>query len=150
MPIKYIAVIVFAAISSLAVAQNSPDAIVGKWEAVPQKNVIVEVYKDQSEYKARVVWFNDNDDKTKPMNVRQDDNNVDPSLRKRRILGLQVLNNMIYNSKNNKWENGKIYDAKSGRTWNSSAWITNNNTLQVRGFWHLEFIGQNMTFKKIG
>jgi uncharacterized protein (DUF2147 family) len=150
MGIKYIAVIVFAAISSLAVAQNSPDAIVGKWEAVPQKNVIVEVYKDQSEYKARVVWFNDNDDKTKPMNIRQDDNNVDPSLRKRKILGLQVLNNMVYNSKNNKWENGKIYDAKSGRTWNSSAWITNNNTLQVRGFWHFEFIGQNMTFKKLG
>ena len=150
MGIKYIAVIVFAAISSLAVAQNSPDAIVGKWEAVPQKNVIVEVYKDQGEYKARVVWFNDNDDKSKPMNIRQDDNNVDPSLRKRKILGLQVLNNMVYNSKNNKWENGKIYDAKSGRTWNSSAWITNNNTLQVRGFWHFEFIGQNMTFKKLG
>lgn len=147
---KYLIVIVFTAISSLSIAQNNPDAIVGKWITVPQKNLIVEVFRDQNEYKGKIVWFNDSDDKTKPMNIRQDDNNTDPKLRKRKVLGLEVLDNMVYNSKSNRWESGKIYDAKSGRIWSSSAWMRKDNTLQVRGFWHFEFIGQSMIFKKIG
>lgn len=146
---KYIIAIIFTAVSSLSFAQNNPDAIIGRWIAIPKKNLIVEVFKDQNKYKGRIVWFNDNDDKTKPMNIRLDENNLNPALRKRKVLGLEVLDNMVYNPKNNRWERGTIYDAKSGRIWNSSAWIINNNTLQVRGFWHFEFIGESMIFKKI-
>jgi len=147
---KYIAFILFSVISSFAIAQNNADAIVGKWMAIPKKNLIVEVFKHGDEYRGKIVWFNDNDDKTKPMNVRLDEKNEIPALRKRKILGLEVLDNMVYNSKVNRWENGKIYDAKSGKTWNSSASIIKDTTLQVRGFWHFEFIGMNMNFKKIG
>ena len=146
---KYILLTIFIIISSLSIAQNNPDAIIGKWIAVPYKNLIVEVFKDKNEYKGKILWFNDNDDKTKPMNTRQDEKNADPALRKRKVLGLEVLNKMVYNSKSNRWESGKIYDAKSGRIWSSSAWIRKDSSLQVRGFWHFEFIGKNMTFKRL-
>ena len=137
----------FIAITSIA--QSNADAIVGKWEAYPKKNLIVQVFKDNNEFKARIVWFNDSDDKTKPMDMRLDEKNPDPSLRSRKILGMEVLQGMVYNANNNRWESGKIYDAKSGRVWSSSAWITKDNILHVRGFWHFEFIGQNMNFKKV-
>lgn len=146
---KYLILLIFTVISSASIAQNSPDAIVGKWMAIPKKNLIVEVYKSGNQYRGKIVWFNDNDDKTKPMNTRLDEKNENPALRNRKVLGLEVLNNMVYNVKNNRWENGKIYDAKSGKTYNSSASIK-DTTLQVRGFWHFEFIGMNMNFKKIG
>lgn len=146
---KYIIVIIFTAISSLSIAQNSPDAIIGKWLAVPKNNLIVEVFKYKNEYRGKIVWFNDKDDKTKPMSTRLDEKNLNPALRKRKVLGLEVLDNMVFNSKNNRWEGGKIYDAKSGRIWNSSALITKDNTLLVKGFWHFEFIGLNMYFKKV-
>lgn len=146
---KYLILLIFTVISSVSIAQNSPDAIVGKWMAIPKKNLIVEVYKSGNQYRGKIVWFNDNDDKTKPMNTRLDEKNENPALRNRKVLGLEVLNNMVYNVKNNRWENGKIYDAKSGKTYNSSASIK-DTTLQVRGFWHFEFIGMNMNFKKIG
>ncbi len=147
---KYLITTIFTIISIFSIAQNNPDAIIGKWISIPQKNLIVEVFKEKNEYKGKIVWFNDNDDKTKPMNTRLDDNNSDPNLRKRKVLGLEVLDNLVYNSKNNRWESGKIYDAKSGRIWSSSAWIRKDSTLQVRGFWRFEFIGQSLTFKKLG
>lgn len=147
---KYLILLIFTASSSIIIAQNSPDAIIGKWMAIPQKNLIVEVFKYKNEYRGKIVWFNDNDDKTKPMNTRLDEKNLNPALRKRKVLGLEVLENMVYNSKSNRWESGKIYDAKSGRIWNSSARIKKDTTLEVRGFWHFEFIGMNMNFKRIG
>jgi len=148
--IKLLIVTIFTAISSLLMAQNNADLIVGKWMAFPDKNLIVEVYKYNNEYRGKIIWFNDSDDKTKPMNIRLDEKNANPALRKRKVLGLEVLTDMIYNPKSNRWESGKIYDAKSGKIWSSSASITKDFTLQVRGFWHFEFIGQNMLFKKIG
>lgn len=130
-------------------AGNSPDAILGKWVALPKKNFMVEVFRVGKEYKGRLVWFNDRDDPSKPMKLRMDEKNPDPALRNRKLLGLEVLTDMIYNAATNRWESGKIYDAKSGRIWSSSASLTNDGTLLVRGFWHFEFIGKNMNFKKV-
>ncbi len=142
-------IVVFTLISGVSVAQNNPDAIVGKWITFPQKNLIVEVYKDRNEYKAKIDWFNDRDDPSKPMNKRLDENNPEPALRNRKLLGMQVLQSLLYNASSNKWESGKIYDAKSGRTWSSMAWLTKDGILRVRGFWHFEFIGKNMNFKRV-
>jgi uncharacterized protein (DUF2147 family) len=146
---KNIIAIVFTIISIQSIAQNNPDAILGKWITHPKRNLMVEVYKDRAEYKARIVWFSDKDDPSKPMTMRMDENNPDPAMRKRKILGMEVLRGMIYNVKLNRWESGKIYDAKSGRVWSSSAWLTSDNILKVRGFWHFEFIGENLNFKRV-
>lgn len=146
---KYIVTILLFLGTSSFHAANSADAIIGKWIAIPKENVIVEVYKENNEYKGKVVWFKDSDDKSRPMNTRLDDKNPNQNLRSRKLIGLEVLNNLVYNAKNSRWESGKIYDAKSGRTWNSSAWFTKDGVLEVKGFWHLEFIGQNMSFKRV-
>ncbi|MEJ7679839.1 MAG: DUF2147 domain-containing protein [Segetibacter sp.] len=147
---KYIVIILLTFFTSINVqAKNNPDAIIGKWIALPKKNVMVEVYRVGSEYKAKVAWFNDGDDKSKPMNQRMDEKNPDPDLRKRKLLGLEVLTGRVYNTEANRWERGKIYDAKSGRIWSSASWLAKDGTLQVRSFWHFEFMGQNMNFKKV-
>ncbi|MGZ5210245.1 MAG: DUF2147 domain-containing protein, partial [Kaistella sp.] len=51
-------------------------------------------------------------------------------------------------AKEHMWENGKIYDASSGRLWDSSAYITENGLLKVRGYWRFKWIGKTMDFKK--
>jgi uncharacterized protein (DUF2147 family) len=131
-----------------AAAQNKEDAIVGKWMST-ENNVMVEVYKLNQNFKAKVLWFNDTDDKSKPYNIRTDENNPDKSLRNRKILGLEVLQGLTYNSQEDRWENGRIYDAKSGKTWDASVWVTDDHLLKVRGFWHFEFLGKTMKFKKV-
>jgi uncharacterized protein (DUF2147 family) len=147
---KYIVITLFTFFIATNVnAANNPDAIIGRWVVLPKKNLIVEVFRIGKEYKARVAWFTDRDDPSKPMKLRTDEKNPNPALRQRKLLGLEVLTNMVYNAATNHWDNGKIYDARSGRIWSSSALLTNEGTLQVKGFWHFEFLGKNMNFKKV-
>ena len=123
------------------------DRILGKWLS-EEKNVMVQVYKNGDKYAAKLIWFDDSDDKSKPMNSRIDYKNPDPTLRNRKLLGMEVVDNLAYNPQTNSWENGMIYDAKNGRTWSSAASITNEGVLKVTGYWHFKFIGKTMTFKR--
>lgn len=130
-----------------AAAQYNSDGITGRWMSM-ENNLEVEIYKTKNEYKARVIWFDDSDDKSRPMNVRCDRKNPNEALRNRKLIGLEVMHGLMYKADDNEWQNGRIYDASSGKDWNAKAWLTNDGLLKVRGFWHFEFLGQNMCFKK--
>ena len=145
MKISILLVLFLSGISSMA--QKNPDAIIGKWMSV-ENNIMVEVYKDAGIYKAKVLWFDDSDNKSKPMQTRTDEKNPDKGLRTRKIIGLQVLNGLSYNASNDKWEDGKIYDSSSGKTWDASAWLISDHLLKVRGYWLIEFFGETMKFKR--
>ena len=131
-----------------AAAQHSSDDIIGRWMS-SENNLEVEVFKTGDEYKARVIWFDASDDISRPMNVRFDRKNPNEALRSRKILGMEVLNGLVYNADDDEWREGRIYDPNSGKDWNAKAWLTKDGYLQVRGFWHFEFLGQNMCFKKV-
>lgn len=123
------------------------EQICGKWQSV-DKNLVIAVYKENNEFRAKIVWFDDDDD-TKEMDYWTDKRNPDPALRTRKILGMNVLEKLIYDSKNNSWEDGMIYDATHGRSWNSSAYINKEGLLKVKGYWHFKFIGKTLTFKRM-
>ena len=114
-----------------------------------KNNLEVEIYKTGDEYKARVIWFDDSDDKSRPMVGRLDIENPDETLRTRKVLGLEVMHGLNYNPEDNDWEDGKIYDVRTGREWSARVWITKDGYLKVRVFWQFEFIGQSMSFKKV-
>lgn len=124
------------------------DAILGNWSSV-RRNVNVQVYREGNEFKGRVTWFKDTDDKSKPMLTRTDENNPNPKLRIRKILGLQVLSRLRYNTKTKRWEAGKIYDPKTGKTWSAVAYLDEAEILNVKGFWQFEFIGRTMKFERM-
>jgi len=129
-------------------AQSAADKITGKWIS-EKKNCIVQVVREKNDFIARLVWFNDDDDKSKPMETRTDYKNPDPALRSRKLIGMDVVDNLVYVPKSNSWENGLIYDAQSGKTWNSSAYLTKDGVLKVTGYWHLKFIGRTMKFYRV-
>ena len=83
------------------------------------------------------------------MNERRDTKNPDKTLRTQKIIGMEVMHGLMYNIKEDEWQDGRIYDASSGKDWNAKAWLTKDGCLKVRGFWHFEFLGQNMCFKKV-
>lgn len=124
------------------------DKIVGRWLANEDKNVIVQVYKSGNEFKAKIVWFDDSDDKARPMATRCDSKNPDKSLRNRKLIGLEVLSGLIYNADEEEWQDGHIYDPSSGKEYAAKAWLTTEGMLKVRGYWHFEIFGQNMCFTK--
>src|SRR5690554_2273422 len=60
--------------------------------------------------------------------------NPDASLQNRSLIGLQILSGFEYDAKKKEWKNGKIYDPKSGNTYDCYSWLENNDLLKLKGF----------------
>ncbi len=145
---KYVLLICFFCATLIKTnAQNKQDEILGKWEST-EKNLIVQVYKDGNIYRAKVLWFSNTDTLT-PVEQKMDLKNPNKSLRTRKIVGLDVLSGMVYNPKQNKYFNGKIYDSSSGKTYNATAWLSDANTLNVRGYYLVRLLGKTLDFKRV-
>lgn len=129
-------------------AQSKGDQILGDWISTDH-SVAVKVFKVNNQYQAKVVWFDEKLGSGKPMESRYDHENPDPNLRTRKIIGMPILSGLQYNPKYNSWENGKIYDASSGRTWDSVIHVAPNGILKVRGFWKFKWIGKTISFKSL-
>lgn len=109
-----------------ALAQNQ---IVGKWMS-EDKEGITEIYEQNKLYFGKITWLKKpNDDKGKPIT---DTENPDKSKRNIAIMGLVILSDFSF--KNNEWKGGKIYDPQKGKTYTCTMWLTDNNTLKVRGY----------------
>lgn len=126
-------------------AQN-PDAILGKWITMTG-NCIVEVYKQNKDYKAKVLWFKPKEGKS--TSDWKDEKNPNPALRNRKLLGMDAMNGLQYDAKNNEWVDGRIYDATSGKEWDSVVWLTDDHLLKVKGYWVFKFVSQTKTFKRV-
>lgn len=144
MPMKYITVIALLLSAFSLKAQHNPDAILGKWESV-EKNLIVEVYKQDDNFRARIVWFNN------PGNMlpETDIKNPNKELRPRKVVGMDILSGLEYNARQNRWTGGRIYDCTSGRTWDATVWLTSPNDLKVRGYYLVRWLGRTMMFTRV-
>ncbi len=140
-----IAGIFFLINSFISIAQNNPDAILGKW-VTTAGNCMVEVYKQSNEFKAKIIWFKEG---KKPINEWVDEKNPDPALRNRKLLGMEVLHGLHYDLDEKEWVDGVIYDATSGKEWDSVVWLTDDNLLKVKGYWVFKFLSETKTFKRI-
>jgi uncharacterized protein (DUF2147 family) len=123
-------------------ADNSP--ILGQWIS-DKKDLIVEVYKVGTEYRGRIVWVTDRSGQ--PLG-RLDEKNPEPALRNRRVIGIDVLEGLTFNNAGKCYENGKIYDATSGKTYSASAKLDSPQTLIVRGYWGFQMLGKTLKFSR--
>ena len=132
-------------ITTISLAQTTPDVILGKW-ITTSGNCIVEVYKQNQEFKAKILWFKAT---KKPMDDWTDEKNSNIALRKRKLLGMDVVRGLRYNSDEKQWVDGMIYDATTGKEWNSIVWLTKDNLLKVKGYWLFRFLSETKTFKRV-
>lgn len=114
-----------------------------------EKNLVVDVYKKGSAFEASIVWFHDPRDTITPLDERLDVKNPNAALRTRKVIGMDILSNLAYDPQQNKWIKGKIYDSSSGRTWDATVWLTDANTMQVRGYYIFKFLGRTMKFTRL-
>jgi len=124
----------------LATAQKATygDAILGIWYNA-EKDAKIEVYKEDGVYFGKVIWLkHPNDSKGKP---KTDIENPDPKLKSRPRLGLVVLTNLAH-KEGTKYEKGKIYDPKTGKSYACQADLPNKNQLKLRGFIGVSMFGR--------
>ena len=119
--------------------QNTGDEIVGTWYT-STKNAKVSIFKTGNTFYGKIIWLkNPNEDDNKP---KVDKNNPDEKLRSRHISGMLILKSFEFNTSDNNWQNGEIYDPKNGKTYSCKLTLSNQNTLEVRGFIGISLIGR--------
>lgn len=125
---------------------QEPEDIKGYWltldKNTKEPKSQIEIFKnDEGKYCGRIVWLKE---PLKNNQTIRDKNNPDEKLRDRTILGLQILSGFEFTS--DEWENGRIYDPESGKTYKCKAWFEDNdrNKLFLRGYIGFSLIGRNV------
>ena len=111
---------------SALVAASAQD-VIGKWK-LEDGSAIVEVYQEGNVFNGKIVWLKNPTEADGTPAV--DSNNPDKSLRKRQILGLNMLHGLKKDGE--KYAGGKIYDPSNGKTYNCSMQVS-GDVLKVRG-----------------
>lgn len=140
---RYLLLLLFIPYSFSSIAQDS-DAIVGKWiNATAEAHI--DISKRNDKYFGKIVWIKD--PKGTEGSVKTDLKNPDPNLRKRTILGMEILKDFVY--EDGKWTDGNIYDPKSGKTYSCNMTIKENGQLNMRGYIGISLIGRSETWKRV-
>ena len=115
--------ILFAfAVAMFSLVANAQD-IFGKW-ITGDGDGVVEIYESNGKVNGKVVWLEQGAD-------TRDKHNPDPALKNRKLLGIDLLSGLT--KKDKKYEGGKVYDPKSGKTYKCAIWL-DGKELKVRGY----------------
>jgi uncharacterized protein (DUF2147 family) len=124
-------ILFFLAFYAISAYSQAADKIIGVWWN-DEKTTKIEVEKKDGKYIGTIVYMIP--EKYENGEPPKDDDNPDPALRKRSVLGLQILEGFVYNEKKNEWKDGTIYDPKSGKTYDCYGWLENDDLLNLKGF----------------
>jgi len=112
------------------------DKLIGNWIS-PEKDLIVQCYKQNNKYYGKIIWFKEYFDNTP--------DNPD-ALPESQWKSTVVMKDFIY--QDNEWSNGKILQLKTCKTYDAFIKIQNENTLQVTGFVFFRFLSETITFSR--
>ena len=119
-------------------ANSGPDVIVGEWLS-QEKDGKISIFKQGDKFYGKISWG-----KTPG---RKDTNNPDVKLRNRDLIGLVILQDFKYTG--SAWEDGKIYDPKSGKTYDCILKVKDNNKiLEIRGYVGVPMFGRTATWTR--
>jgi uncharacterized protein (DUF2147 family) len=139
---KKTGVLMLFLVASLTVLAQNGDAIVGKWLNASGEDQIW-IYKKGDKYFGKLGWIKVPDRNGKP---KVDEKNPDPALKTRPVLNLELLKDFTFDGEN--WENGTIYDPKSGKTY-SCKMTLKDNSLKIRGYIGISLFGRTEVLTRV-
>ncbi|RJS92482.1 DUF2147 domain-containing protein [Salinisphaera sp. Q1T1-3] len=128
-----------ASTTTVMAASNQADDITGVWRT--KSGGYVQIYRDGDVYDGRIVGSVDG-------KARYDKNNPDPEKRKRRLLGVVILDH-LKPEEDGAYDGGEIYDPNNGKSYSAKAKMTGPDTLDARGYIGLSLIGKTQTWHRI-
>lgn len=124
-------------------AQNDSDKVLGHWFN-EEKDAKVEIYKESGKYYGKVVWLKTpNNEQGTP---KLDKENPDDALKSRPVMGLLLLTDFVYDD--NEWEDGEIYDPKSGKTYSCFMEFDSEEVLKIKGYIGVKWVGKTTYWTK--
>ena len=140
-----LAAILFALPNVVAQKTNADD-VLGTW-LNEDEDAHIEITKMDNKFFGKVVWILDNID-PETGKEKLDKLNPDESLRSRPRLGLEILTNFVFNG-DDRWEDGKIYDPKSGKTYSCYMKFVEADKLKIRGFIGVTLLGKTTYWTRV-
>jgi hypothetical protein len=141
-----IAAFIGTILSSFVYQDTQADRLIGVWEP-SNGRARVKVEKIGAKYYGKIVWLKEpNDPVTKQ--PKMDKNNPDPNLQNIPLKGFRMLKDFVYAGKE-EWNEGTIYDPLNGSTYSSTIKMTDNNTLEIRGYIGVSALGRTDIWKRL-
>ena len=136
--------LLIALTSGFVVSAQKADAILGQW-ANPNGQDHILIYKKGNKYFGKLDWIKfPNDEQGNP---KTDKNNPDKTLQSRPDLGLELLKDFTLDG-DDVYEDGTIYDPKSGKTYSCKMTLDGNN-LRIRGYIVFSLFGRTEVWTRI-
>lgn len=137
----------FIFMASLVYSQDA-DKVKGYW--LTEKGTSqVWIYKAKNgNYYGKLVWLEEPHENGAP---KKDKENPDEKLKERPLLDLLLLRSFEFDSKDEEWENGTIYDPESGKTYDCYMWFENGDyeVLKIKGYvMGMRFMGRETTWRR--
>lgn len=140
---KLLFALILGIISIPAFSQN--DDIIGKWQN-PSGEGRIEISKEGDKYIGKLYWLKEpNDENGQP---KKDVKNPDKEKQSRPVQGLQILKGFVAKGKGS-YEDGTIYDPKSGKTYSCKMTLKDADKLDIRGYVGLSLLGRTETWTRV-
>ena len=131
-------------IGTASFAQSQMDGILGDWYN-QEKNTVIHIYKKGNAFFGKITWLKEPLDKNGK--AKTDPLNDDESLRSRKRQGMVIMYGFEYNS-NSKWNEGSIYDPKSGNEYSGTMTLVSKNELDLRGYVGFSWFGRTANWTR--
>ena len=141
---KTLILISLAICSSTLLAQQEND-ILGYW-LNEKGDAKIQINKNNYIFFGKIVWLEKPKDENGQWKL--DTENPNESLRNRKKLGLQILDNLTWDADKKEWNNGEIYDAREGDTYSLFARLKDQNTLNLRGYIGFSLFGKTTSWTR--
>ncbi len=122
--------------------------VLGKW-LNEDKDAHVEIFMKGDKYFGKLVWIKEPID-SETGKPKLDKHNPDPELQKRPSLGLELLTNFVFDD--DEWEDGEIYDPKTGKTYSCYMEFPdedNLDELKIRGYVGVSILGKTTYWTRV-
>jgi uncharacterized protein (DUF2147 family) len=130
-------------LASTAFGANG-DEVIGPWKTDGGRSA-VEIYRCGENLCGKVAWLKNPNYVSSadgPVGTPKVDlKNPDPTLRKRSIIGLQVMEGLT-KAGDNRWEHGTCYDPESGNQYRCKIHLKTPARLEVRGYIGISLLGR--------
>jgi len=124
-------------------AQTKGDDIVGVWLTAGKEPAKIQVYRSGDKYFGKIMWLKNPEKDGKP---KVDSKNPVKNKQGQKIIGLLILQNFKFDE--DEWNDGKIYDPESGKTYSCNMSLNGTNTLKVRGYVGVSLFGRTETWTR--
>ena len=130
---------------TLPVFAQNKDAILGKWLNASGEGQIM-VFKKGDHYAGNLVWLKQ--PHTEKGQLKRDTKNPNPSFKNRPLLGTEILQGFSF-SGNGVWEDGSIYDPKTGKTYSCKISMAGTDKLSIRGYVGISLLGRTEIWTRV-